>query len=268
MSTTVPVPDMAGAIERGLGFLTGARNADGSWGYQPNLPGHAEPTLLAAAAGLPLATAWLATQERSWPFLLLPAVAAETDKALAHDVGAWIVGRQSVSSTASQDFDSTIVAWSWVEGTSAWVEPTAYALLSLRRIGMGSERAAEGQRLLRDRMCTGGGWNYGNPRMLGTELEPQSAPTGWALLTFDRGDPVADTSLPVLARTLEAPSTLALSLAALAHVHHGRDASAFVDPLVARIGDQGARGRIDLTALAVLALSSVASNHVVFTDPS
>jgi hypothetical protein len=38
--------------------------------------------------------------------------------------------------------------------------------------------------LLYDRMCPGGGWNCGNPRVYGVDGEPLVLPTSWALLAI------------------------------------------------------------------------------------
>ena len=255
------------AIAAGLSFLSSARNADGSWGYQRGAAGQLEPTILCAATGLEIAGDWIRARPHAWPSLLLPAAIAERDPALASETADWILTQQSESVNLSKEFDGTIPAWSWVEGTSAWVEPTCYAILSLVRTGKGAPRIADGRRLLHDRQCRDGGWNYGNPRMMGTELAGQAAPTGWALLALERNDPAVPNGLRALSSAKDEPSTLGLSLAVLASVWHRHDADEFVSLLVPRIGSEGARGRIDWTALAVLALQSASSQHVVFEPP-
>lgn len=256
------------AIADGLSFLSSARNADGSWGYQRGAAGQLEPTILCAATGLDIPGDWIRAQPRAWPSLLLPAAIADRDPSLASETADWILTQQSVSiDLMSESFDGTIPAWSWVEGTAAWVEPTCYAILSLVRTGKGAQRIADGRRLLRDRQCRDGGWNYGNPRMLGTELEGQAAPTGWALLALERNDPAVPNGLRSLASAKEEPSTLSLSLGVLASVWHRQDVGDLTALLAPRIGSEGARGRIDWTALAVLALQSASSQHVVFQLP-
>ena len=42
--------------------------------------------------------------------------------------------------------------------------------------------------MLYDRMCPGGGWNCGNPRVYGVPGEPLVVPTVWALIAL-RHDP-------------------------------------------------------------------------------
>jgi hypothetical protein len=81
--------------------------------------------------------------------------------------------------------DTTLVGWPWVDHTHSWLEPTAMAILSLAREGLGDHpRVIEGLRLIRDRSVAGGGWNYGNKAVFGRALRPQPAPTGLALLAL------------------------------------------------------------------------------------
>ncbi len=70
----------------------------------------------------------------------------------------------------------------WSEGTSSWVEPTAWALLALGVAGEGgSERAMEGRCTLWAREIGGEGWNYGSSSVFGTPRRPMPENTGLAL---------------------------------------------------------------------------------------
>ena len=81
--------------------------------------------------------------------------------------------------------DTAIVGWPWVADTHSWLEPTAVAILALRREGkVDHPRVREGLRLIRDRAIPTGGWNYGNNIAFGRDLRPQPAPTGIALLAL------------------------------------------------------------------------------------
>ena len=81
--------------------------------------------------------------------------------------------------------DTAIVGWPWVADTHSWLEPTAVAILALRREGkVDHPRVREGLRLIRDRAIPTGGWNYGNNVAFGRDLRPQPAPTGLALLAL------------------------------------------------------------------------------------
>ncbi len=72
--------------------------------------------------------------------------------------------------------------WPWIEGTSPWVLPTAYAMMALTAIDLSDHvRVKEATAVLLDRQFKGGGWNYGNIAVFGNELSPMTAPTGIAL---------------------------------------------------------------------------------------
>ena len=72
--------------------------------------------------------------------------------------------------------DPTLAGWPWRDGNASWVEPTVHAVVALRqsaqRFGGESlnERLKIGEKLLLDRRCSDGGWNYGNTRVLGEDL--------------------------------------------------------------------------------------------------
>jgi hypothetical protein len=80
--------------------------------------------------------------------------------------------------------------WGWTPKTASWVEPTAFALLALRDAPVEqlprnvAERRDLAVALLYDRMCPGGGWNCGNPRVYGVDGEALVLPTCWALLAL------------------------------------------------------------------------------------
>jgi len=87
-------------------------------------------------------------------------------------------------------------------------------------------RVRDAERMLADRSCRGGGWNYGNSNMLGKELMPYVPTTAVTLLALrDRGsEPFATEALAFLERhaTFERSAT-ALSLASRALRAYGRD---------------------------------------------
>ena len=186
-----------------LEALSVARNADGGWGYARGRASRLEPTCLALLAlaaagtrpdhsvivrwpseeGLLLdpqsravnasdnAVALLAAQH---PAIGAPAFAARLATALAAMKGV----KLPPSSTNRQD--NALQGWPWVANTFSWVEPTAWCVLALRkwthahRDASIGERVMEGERLLLDRVCRNGGWNYGNSNVLGKELAPTS----------------------------------------------------------------------------------------------
>ena len=81
-------------------------------------------------------------------------------------------------------YDVSLHGWGWVRGTAVWIEPTAYAILSLLRGGEQHDLVEQGRALIRDRQGADGGWNYGNPKVLGSELQSHALTTAWALLAL------------------------------------------------------------------------------------
>jgi hypothetical protein len=118
--------------------------------------------------------------------------------------------------------DNNLAAWSWIDGTTSWVEPTAWCLLLLKQrretiSRTHAERIEIGERFLLDRACAVGGWNYGNPNVYGTDLIPHVPTTALGLLAMQdrRHDPVVMRSLARLqadAPGERSPLALALSL--------------------------------------------------------
>ncbi len=83
------------------------------------------------------------------------------------------------------EIDPTLTGWPWVQGTSAWVEPTAWACLALRHGGYADHpRVEEGLRFLLDRAMDDGGVNAGNRRVFGRATQPVPAVTALLLLAF------------------------------------------------------------------------------------
>ena len=78
--------------------------------------------------------------------------------------------------------DPNLVGWPWISDTFSWVQPTSYGALALKLSGLKThERVKEAESLLLDRMCLQGGWNYGNPVVLGSVLPPEVVDTAIAL---------------------------------------------------------------------------------------
>ena len=138
--------------------------------------------------------------------------------------GAWLLtvrGRRQPDNRGVFGHDTSLQGWPWVQGTHSWVEPTAYATTALRVMGRADHpHAREGVRLLLDRTIPGGGWNYGNTRVLGNTLRPFPATTGIALAAL-AGEPPEDridSSITYLERALEqirSPQSLAWGLIGL-----------------------------------------------------
>jgi hypothetical protein len=89
------------------------------------------------------------------------------------------------------EFNPAWCGWPWQPGTSSWIEPTAHALLALRCAAARQEHAAvagrisTGERMLLERRCRDGGWNYGNRRVLGADLPSYPETTALALMALN-----------------------------------------------------------------------------------
>jgi hypothetical protein len=215
--------------------LASAQNPDGGWGYYPGKQSWLEPTcwaLMALEAGSECDRAWQllqswqrpdgawrtgsAVDEPGWAtalVVLLYGIRHRFEPAWERGLS-WLLTQENKRETALQrlarsagfgsvDQDQTLVGWPWRSGSSAWVEPTAYSILALRAAGNRfqpsavGQRIAIGERLLLDRRCRDGGWNYGNRRVLGEDLDSFPETTAAALLAL-RGSP----SAPKLADSL------------------------------------------------------------------
>ena len=86
------------------------------------------------------------------------------------------------------EFDPKLSGWPWQPGDSSWIEPTAHTLMALKCAARGDREAARriefGERLLLDRRCADGGWNYGNRRVLRRDLPSYPETTALALLAL------------------------------------------------------------------------------------
>ena len=91
-----------------------------------------------------------------------------------------------------------------------------------------STRIRDGESVLRDRVCAGGGWNYGNSNVFNKNLPAYIPTTAIALLALqDRQDEafVRDSLTYLEKHAVEHPSTRALALSTLALRRHNRSTS-------------------------------------------
>lgn len=276
--------------------LVDARNDDGGWGYARGKGSRLEPTAWALLA-LGEATradavfgAWPqqdgALTEPGAGTVNYAANALASVAGLAGGpavTGAWlgrtlsglvaVEGRPTPKGDpAINRQDNTLRGWPWLADTFSWVEPTAWAVLALRRglarvdRARATSRIDEGIRLLADRMCATGGWNYGNSNVLKKDLAAYVPTTAAGLLALQGREPrVVDRSVGFLdANRLAERSGLALGLTAIALGIHGRPH----DDVRGALGEQWARarflGNLHATAIALYALTGVASNYGAF----
>ena len=211
-----------------LPFLQAAQNQDGGWGFHPGFSSRVEATCWALLALIGLESS-NERQQEGFRFLRStqlpdgswPSSAEQNVGCWATSLATWALLRDAQSQTAvsaglrwiCEDWprgtnflarvmrvlrrgnqatsqDDTLRGWGWTPNTASWVEPTAFALITLDQapkelLPSGATRRFQYARaLLYDRMCPGGGWNCGNPMVYGVPGDPLVEPTAWALLAL------------------------------------------------------------------------------------
>ena len=130
------------------------------------------------------------------------------------------------------------------------------------RINLG--RVEEAERMLINRSCQVGGWNYGNPDVLGQELRSYVPTTAIALLAMQdrRTHPVIERSLDYLEQNATSErSASALALALLALEACGRPTSGIRAALIEQLPITMELGNHMAIALATYALGSDKVNN-------
>jgi hypothetical protein len=284
---------MTDMVAARLDFLRANQNSDGGWGYFPGRESRVESTVHALRAlggetnpGAPGIRFLLSRQDRTGGLTPSAAVPGATwvtqlafpllrqagvEKKVLETAADWIVSTQGAEDgllqrllyamgKAKEDQNPRFKGWPWRPDNSSWVEPTAWGLIALPAMEGVAPPAAltyrrqMAVRMLLDRRCEDGGWNYGNKRVLGEVLPSYPETTAIALIglaaagqdlskqlapSFERAEAGLATSSGAYARALLA---LALRL-------HGRKPS--YAPEQASIHPSR---NIMLTALEVLAL--------------
>jgi hypothetical protein len=254
--------------------LSAAANSNGGWSYYPGKASRLEPTcwaLLALGAdgladgknvhgaflsGCQGANGWLVEDPR-WPinigfnaltaltWLNRPALAAENK--VQHLLAA-LVGSKGVQTPQTPVYrqDNSLQGWAWIDATFSWVEPTAWGALALkkgRRAGLVPDadsraRIAEAERLLVDRCCREGGWNFGNANVMGKDLFPHVPTTALALLALqDRREEDAVTRSVAFLEShwTDEVSMMALGLSIICLSVYGRPVDALESRLRAHV---------------------------------
>ena len=241
--------------------LLASEHAQGGWGYRQSAA-RAEPTSLAILAvhamGVQPAHGgrslnWLVRRQRDdggWPpadevdqstwitalALLVPGMPAESHKRGVEwllrqfNRDSWAVERLRRFLLGSDPDDSDgKIGWPFFPGTAGWVTPTATAILALQSAAKRypndtriKARLDGGREFLVARQCPDGGWNYGNPEVLGRDLGSYPETTGQALLAlrgskFPSLNKALRTAEQQLARAESVEATAWLKLGLLAH---------------------------------------------------
>ena len=293
-------------IESGAA-LVASQNRDGGWGAQIGLVSSTETTALAtlalgrldtpdartsAAAGVRWLADWqhddggwpvsTRVRESTWatPLAVIALHELGREGAAAVRGARWLLRRtprqlglamsllnRFAPNTMAVRLNPELKGWAWTDDTAAFVEPTCYALLALKRLrphlpgAAVIERIDEAERMVYDRMCRDGGWNYGNSMVLGAELWPYADVTALALLALaeHREREANQRSLAALRSMLQrVDSGLALAWSILCLSAYGEDVTPLRQRLVARYARTGFLGQTKVVALAMLALSGAA----------
>lgn len=179
------------------------------------------------------------------------------------------------ATTETEDrHDHNLKGWPWAEATHSWIAPTALGIMALKTAGYGNQpRVAEAQRLLLDRQCLRGGWNYGNISVFGAELRPMPEDTGMALNALKDSTAKSNLAraleyLKSAVKSLRTPVALAWSLLGLgAWGERPAAAGALLSECWQR---QDRYGVYDTTSLALLILAARSSGgleQIVNPDP-
>ena len=161
--------------------------------------------------------------------------------------------------------DSTLQGWPWVRDTFSWVEPTAWCLLATKVAGADLQNRAtaarqeEAERLLVNRVCTGGGWNFGNAVALGQDLRAYVPTTAVALMSLQdrQHEPSVRQSLSMLeSNRLSEPGAMTLALVSLCLRLYGLSTDTVDDRLGAVVARSEEMGNLQAVAMALYALSA------------
>jgi hypothetical protein len=168
-------------FRRLVGYLHSQQLEDGSWPASPEMkPGNWVTSLACCALSREAESEGQIRAGLNWLCQDFP-----------RDSSPWMRFLQRVrgDSRINSQNDS-YRGWGWTPRTASWVEPTSFALMALReakaeqlpKIAINRQELALS--LLYDRMCPGGGWNCGNPRVYGVDGDALVLPTCWALLAL------------------------------------------------------------------------------------
>ena len=276
------------------------RNADGGWGYYPGKSSRLEPTCwallaLAREAGAPLEISPL----QKWPrdagwlvdaagapinyafnaFAALTLLQHPDGPPLAAPVAAQLLRAKGVRLEQATQLrqDNSLQAWPWIDQTFSWVEPTSWCLLLLKKLRQvqpsasnpdANERIAVGERMLIDRACKTGGWNYGGSNVYGQELWAYVPTTALGLLAMQdrRDDPVVTRSLHFLQKDIGTErSAPALALALVCLRVFAVNAESFEQDLLTRLDLSRALGSTVALSSSLYALAGTRHGMAAFT---
>jgi hypothetical protein len=223
--------------------LREARASDGGFGFTGGAASEVEPTAIAALAlDDAEARGWLAAAQRpDGGFAALdgrpesPSVGAlaalalddrnASSRALAHAVA----GRAAAVGESGDGDGDGRDGWGWTTETYSWVEPTSRVLLATKILRPSDAATrAEAVRILRERRCPNGAWNYGNASVNGVDTRPYAQTTAVALMALQR-EPASLVARPLRfleSRWRDEPGGITLAQSLVALRLHGSNAVA------------------------------------------
>jgi squalene-hopene cyclase-like protein len=241
------------AVRKAEQWLTNSQNSDGSWAYGAGAKTPSWSTALAVMAlndsareveRLVKAGNWILAQEGSKPGILAKLILALSfQKKAVH-------------------LNDDLIGWSWTAGSFSWVEPTSYCLLALKKMKARlsaeavKERVDQAELMIYDRMCEGGGWNYGNAAVYGDPLWPYPDITALALIALqDHSERNQNqVSLKVLTKAAETTdSGLAIGWSSICLSLYGHDNSELRKRLEQKFVKTKFLGETKPIALSILA---------------
>jgi squalene cyclase len=247
-------PALAMNLDKAKIWLVKRQNADGSWPLNDKTQGPSWATALAIIAlceyqeqreRVVKAGNWVLAQEGGKPGLLAQLVL--------------LVTRQKRAVRLNQD----LIGWPWTTGNFSWIEPTSYFMIAVKKLKQElpseqlKERIGQAELMIYDRMCTGGGWNYGNAEVYEESLWPYPDTTALALIaTLDHHERKENQlSLQVLNQLAQqTDSGLALSWAAICGSLYGQDVASLRNSLAQRFAKTQFLVETKGLALAIVAL--------------
>ena len=244
------------ATQKAGQWLAERQNSDGSWPLSGMTKGSSWSTALALIAlsesvdqrdRIVKAGNWVLEQEGSKPGILANLILALSfEKKIVH-------------------LNEDLIGWSWTPHSFSWVEPTSYFILALKKIKSHlpaktvHERVEQGELMIYDRMCEGGGWNYGNAAIYDDRLWPYPDITAIALIARQDRRDRKEHQLSLRALIDMAQNTgsgLALGWTLLCLSIYGQDGAELKKRLEQRFVKTQFLGETKALALSVLALGN------------
>lgn len=268
--------------------LSALRNRDGGWGYVAGNSSRIEPTcwgLLALASVKrtpidpeplmlwPRREGWLIDVEGApvnYAFNALAALALRTHRsgeAEAVRIAQSLLEVRGVKLAQGTEIrqDNSLQGWPWIDATFSWLEPTSWCVLLLKLLRQRlpsnavSARISVGEKMIIDRACAVGGWNYGGSNVYGQELYPYVPTTAIALLAMQdrRSEPVVTRGVDWMRKeALSEPSLNALALARLASGIYGAQIPGLQDTLSKRLEDSASDRSLGFSAAVYAAIGA------------